>query len=213
MSTQQDFENEGGSQPQSEGYSNPNQGQSSGQNSEPGASGSYQSSAGATSSDAGPTPIGRMADSAREQAGVAADAFRRGEFMHDATVDVEANQDDKLIALLSYVTQIIIPLIMPIIVLLSESSKKRPFQRYHAVQSLALMLLFIAIAAAATIGTGIIQVIPLIGQLVALLMLCLMPVAWFMAVIALLYYGYQAFQGKRFSIPGLTSMLRDQGWI
>ena len=156
---------------------------------------------------------GRMAENAREQAGVAADAFRRGEFMHDATIDAEANQDDKLIALLSYVTQIMIPLIMPIIVLLSESSKKRPFQRYHAVQSLALMLLFIAITAAATIGTGIIQVIPLIGQLVAAVDAVLDAVGWFMAVIALLYYGYQAFQGKRFSIPGLTSMLRDQGWI
>jgi uncharacterized membrane protein len=186
MSTPQDFDNEGGAQPQGEPTPQP---------------------------ESGPTPMGRMAENAREQASAAADALRRGEFMHDATVDAEASQDDKLIALLSYVTQIVIPLIMPVIVLLSESSKKRPFQRYHAVQSLALMLLFIAIAAAATIGTGIIQVIPLIGQLVALLMLCLMPIAWFMAVIALLYYGYQAFQGKRFAIPGLTSMLRDQGWI
>ncbi|MCC6454247.1 MAG: hypothetical protein IT328_04840 [Caldilineaceae bacterium] len=186
MSTAQDFDNEGGAQPQGEAASQP---------------------------ESGPTPMGRMAENAREQASAAADALRRGEFMHDATVDAEASQDDKLIALLSYVTQIVIPLIMPVIVLLSESSKKRPFQRYHAVQSLALSLLFIAVAAAATIGTGIIQVIPLIGQLVALLMLCLMPIAWFMAVIALLYYGYQAFQGKRFAIPGLTSMLRDQGWI
>lgn len=159
----------------------------------------------------GPAPS--MAGNAREQAGAAADALRRGEFMHDATVDPEASQDDKLIALLSYVTQIVIPLIMPVIVLLSESSKKRPFQRYHAVQSLALSLLFMAIAAAAAIGTGVIQVIPLVGQLVALLMICLAPIAWFMGVIALLYYGYQAFQGKRFSIPGLTSMLRDQGWL
>jgi uncharacterized membrane protein len=201
MSTPQDFNNEGGAQAQGagEGYIQ----------SGPTPTGSTQSS----DSGTGPTPIGRMAESAREQAGAAADAFRRGEFMHDATVDAEANQDDKLIALLSYVTQIVIPLIMPVIVLLSESSKKRPFQRYHAVQSLALMLLFIALAAAATIGTGIIQIVPLIGQLVALLMVCLMPIGWFMAVIALLYYGYQAFQGKRFSIPGLTSMLRDQGWI
>jgi uncharacterized membrane protein len=154
-----------------------------------------------------------MADSAREQAGVAADALRRGEFMRDATVDPGADRDDKLIALLSYVTQILIPFIMPVIVLLSESSKRRPFQRYHAVQSLALSLLFLAVAAAAIIGTGIIQVVPLIGQLVGLLMFCLMPIGWFMAVIALLYYGYQAYQGKRFAIPGLTSMLRDQGWL
>jgi hypothetical protein len=33
--------------------------------------------------------------------------------------------------------------------------------------------------------------------------------AWF----ALVYYGYQAYQGKRFAIPGLTSFLRDQGWV
>src|SRR4051794_26483538 len=196
MSTPQDFESEGGSQPQDEGYYTAGSGAAS-----------------STSAQVTSTPIGRMAESAREQAGVAADAFRRGEFMSDAAVDAEANQDDKLIALLSYVTQIVIPLIMPVIILLSESSKKRPFQRYHAVQSLALMLLFIAITAAATIGTGIMQVIPLIGWLVFLMMLCLMPIGWFMAVIALLYYGYQAFQGKRFSVPGLTSMLRDQGWI
>jgi uncharacterized membrane protein len=191
MSTPHDFDNEGGAQQQAD----------------------EGSTAGSGSAQSGPTPMGRMAENAREQAGVAADALRRGEFMHDATVDAEASQDDKLIAMLSYVTQIVIPLIMPIIVLLSESSKKRPFQRYHAVQSLALSLLFIAIAAAATIGTGVIQVIPLVGQLVGLLMLCLMPIGWFMAVIASLYYGYQAFQGKRFAIPGLTSMLRDQNWI
>jgi uncharacterized membrane protein len=199
MSTAQDFENEGGAQPQDEGMAGNG----------PTSSGSTQSG----STGAGPTPVERMAESAREQAGVAAEALRRGEFMHDAVVDDEANQDDKLIALLSYVTQIVIPLIMPVIVLLSESSKKRPFQRYHAVQSLALMLLFFAIAAAATIGAGIIQIVPFIGQLIGVLIFCLMPIGWFMAVIALLYYGYQAFQGKRFSIPGLTSMLRDQGWI
>lgn len=167
----------------------------------------------AAAADTGPTPAERAAQMAREQAGQAADALRRGEFMHDAAFDPEASRDDKLIALLSYVTQIIIPLILPVIVLLSESSKKRPFQRYHAVQSLALSLTFFALGAALGIGTAIIQVIPVVGQLVGLLMFCLAPIFWFMAVIALLYYGYQAYQGKRFAIPGLTSILRDQGWL
>ena len=31
--------------------------------------------------------------------------------------------------------------------------------------------------------------------------------------LALAYYGYQAYQGKRFAIPGLTSFLQDQNWI
>ncbi|RIK48350.1 MAG: hypothetical protein DCC57_13490 [Chloroflexi bacterium] len=161
----------------------------------------------------GPTPVERAAETAREQAGEAASALRRGEFMQDAGVDPTADKDDKLIALLSYATQIVIPVVMPVIVLLSESSKKRPFQRYHAVQSLALMLLFVVIAVAVGIGTAIFQIVPLLGQLLGVLVLCLTPIAYLMAVVALLYYGYQAYQGKRFAIPGLTSFLRDQGWI
>ena len=94
------------------------------------------------------TPIEQMAETARATATEAADSFRRGEFLHNAITDAEANADDRLIALLSYVTQIVIPLVMPVIVLLSESSKLRPFQRYHAVQSLALTCLFIAVSVA-----------------------------------------------------------------
>lgn len=159
------------------------------------------------------TPIEQMAETARVTATEAADSFRRGEFLNNAITDPDANADDRLIALLSYVTQIVIPLVMPVIVLLSESSKLRPFQRYHAVQSLALTCLFIAVSVAVGIGTAILQVIPVVGMLVGLLVLCLSPIAYFMAVIALLYYGYQSYQGKRFAIPGLTAFLRDQGWI
>lgn len=161
----------------------------------------------------GPTPVERAAEVAREQAGEAAGALRRGEFMQDVGVDPAANRDDKLIALLAYATQIVIPVIMPAIVLLSESSKKRPFQRYHAVQSLALMLSFIVLAAAVGIGTALVQIVPVIGWLIGMVVLCLTPIAYLMGVVALLYYGYQAYQGKRFAIPGLTSFLRDQGWI
>ena len=36
----------------------------------------------------------------------------------------------------------------------------------------------------------------------------------FLGGIALmLYYGYQAYKGRRFAIPGLTSFLTDQGWL
>ncbi len=159
------------------------------------------------------SPVERAAGVAREQAGQAAQALRRGEFMHDAMLDPEANNDDRLIALLCYITQVIVPIIMPVIVLISESSKKRPFQRYHAVQSLALTLVFIAIGVAVGLGTVIVQIIPVIGWVVGLAVLCITPIAYLMGVVALLYYGYQAYQGKRFAIPGLTSFLRDQGWL
>ena len=100
-------------------------------------------------------------------------------------VDPLADNDDRLIALLSYATQIIIPVIMPAIVLLSESSKKRPFQRYHAVQSLAFTVVFWALLVLAGIGTAVIQVVPLIGFLVGLMMACIVPLAWFAQAILL----------------------------
>lgn len=159
------------------------------------------------------TPIEQMAETARVTATQAADSFRRGEFLNNAISDPDANADDHLIALLAYVTQIVIPLIMPVIVLLSESSKLRPFQRYHAVQSLALTCVFIALSVIVGIGTAMLQIIPLVGLLVGLIVVCMTPIAYFMYVIALLYYGYQAYQGKRFAIPGLTAFLRDQGWL
>lgn len=159
------------------------------------------------------TPVERMADAAREQATEAADALRKGEFMHDAALDAEATPDDRLIALLSYATQVIIPLVMPVIVLLSESSKTRAFQRYHAIQSIALGVLFGAGGIVLGVGASVLWLVPLIGPLISVLLACLIPIAWAMAVVAMLYYGYQAYQGKRFAIPGLTSFLRDQGWV
>ena len=155
------------------------------------------------------TAVEQAVDVAREQANEAADAFRKGEFTQDTIMDNNATQDDRLIALLAY----IIPFIMSVIILLSESGKKRPFQRYHAVQSLGLITVFSVLGISVTIGVALVQIIPVIGMLVALLVICLSPIAIAMALTALAYYGYQAYQGKRFAIPGLTSFLQDQGWL
>lgn len=160
-----------------------------------------------------PSPAERMASQAREQASAAADALRRGEFMRDAAVDPDADSDDRLIALLCYITQMVIPLVMPVLVLMSESSKKRPFQRFHAVQSLALVSLFVLLSLLVTVGTAIISIIPVVGWLIGLTVLCLSPIAVLMGYFAMGYYGFQAYQGKRFGIPGLTSFLKDQGWL
>lgn len=159
------------------------------------------------------TPIEQAADVARAQATAAADAFRRGEFMHDATQDPGANADDRLIALLTYATQAFLPFIMPILVLLSESSKLRRFQRFHAVQSLALTCIVVATGVLVSISTAVMQVIPPLGMIVGIAVFCMTPIAYLMYLVALFYYGYQAYHGKRFAIPGLTAFLRDQGWL
>ncbi len=167
----------------------------------------------AASVPVGQTPVERMASDAYQHSSEAADALRRGELMQNSEIDPLADSDDRLIALLSYATQIIIPVIMPAIVLLSESSKKRPFQRYHAVQSLAFSVVFWGLLVLTGIGTAVIQVVPLIGFLIGLMMACIVPLAWFAQAIMLLYYGFQAYKGRRFAIPGLTSFLRDQNWF
>lgn len=160
-----------------------------------------------------PTAAERIAGGAYAHGAQAADALRRGELMQDSSIDPLADSDDRLIALLSYVTQIVIPVIMPIIVLVSESSNKRPFQRYHAVQSLAFACVFWSLMVLVGVGTAIIQIIPLVGMLVGLMVFCMTPIAWFASVLLLLYYGLQAYKGRRFAIPGLTSFLRDQNWL
>ena len=169
-----------------------------------------------TDADENATPAERFVDVAREQATQAAGALRRGEFMHDPIIDQEASSDDRLIAMLSYASQIVIPFIMPAIVLISDSSKRHPFQRYHAVQSMALMIVFMGLGATLLIGTTFLSVIPFIGWIASLMWLalcCLFPIAFIMVVMAFGFYGYQAYQGKRFAIPGLTSFLYDQGWL
>ena len=54
--------------------------------------------------------------------------------------DPTATNDDRVMAALAYASQLIFPigLMLPIIILVSETSKQRPFQRYHAIQSLAV---------------------------------------------------------------------------
>ena len=160
-----------------------------------------------------PTPVERLAGAAYDQASAAADALRRGEFSTGSVVDPTADNDDRLIAMLCYISQIFVPVLMPLIVLLSESSKKRPFQRYHAVQSLAFTLTLFGLGVATFIVSTIIGFIPLVGFLVILMAICLTGIGYVAAVIAMLYYGFQAYAGKRFGIPGLTTLLQDQGWL
>ncbi len=162
------------------------------------------------------TAAERVVGVAKEQATEAADALRRGQFISDPVIDEQASPDDRLIAMLSYASQIVLPVVMPVIVLISESSKRHPFQRYHAVQSLALMILLLGTGAVALTGTAILSALPIIGALFGMmggLLCCLTPLALVMVVMALAFYGYQAYQGKRFAIPGLTSFLSDQGWL
>jgi uncharacterized membrane protein len=126
----------------------------------------------------------------------------------DTEYDSAATNDDKLLAALAYATQLIIPVLAPVILLISETSKKRPFQRYHAVQALAAGLAIWALQ----LGLGTLAGIATVS-VIGLLCLCFILPAMIVLWLLPLYWAILAYGGKRFRIPGLTQFLQDQGWL
>ena len=111
--------------------------------------------------------------------------------MSQAKMSADATSDDKLWAALGYPIPIV-----AIIVLLMEDKRARPFIKFHAVQAIALWIVYAilgSILTAVTFGFGGICV----------------GIAW----LAFLYAAYLAYQGQRFEIAWLTGFLRGQGWI
>ena len=101
----------------------------------------------------------------------------------------EITSDDKLWALLAY----ILTPIVPIIIMLMEDKKNRPFLRAHNAQALVV---------------GIVNVI--VGVLLGwtLVLSCVPVIIWFVCI----YWGIQAYGGKTFDIPVITNFVKNQGW-
>jgi uncharacterized membrane protein len=110
----------------------------------------------------------------------------------------DITDQDKLMAALSYP----IPLVA-IIILIAEDMKDRPFQRFHAIQALAVnVVLWVGIGVLACILGAVTF---FIGGLCAIAA----PFLWLVT----LYWAYEAYQGKYFEIPYLTEFLRGQNWL
>jgi uncharacterized protein len=111
------------------------------------------------------------------------------ELMENQPMDVTS--DDKLWALLAYVLS---PLV-PIIIMLMEDKKNRPFIRAHNAQALAWGL-FNLVG-----GTILSSVLFFCFGLPSLLI-------WGVGV----YWGIQAYNGKYVEIPVITNFVKNQGW-
>ncbi len=105
----------------------------------------------------------------------------------------DATSDDRLWGLLAY---ILTPLV-PIIIMLMEDKKNRPFLKAHNAQALALGVVEVIISIILSIIS-----LGLLGCIVGLVFL-----------IVNIYYGVQAYNGKTFEIPVLTNFVRQQGWM
>ncbi len=102
---------------------------------------------------------------------------------------MEVTSDDKLWALLTY----ILTPVVPVIILLMEDKKKRPFLRAHNAQALVV---------------GIINAILGIALGWTLVLSCIPVLVWFVCI----YWGIQAYNGKMVEIPVITNFVKQQGW-
>ncbi len=103
----------------------------------------------------------------------------------------DITDNDKLMAAICYP----IP-ILSIVILLSESMKLRPLQKFHAVQCLAFWVVVSVIGIVLSIITcGL-------GSL-------FFPILWLVS----LWPAYKAYQGEYMEMPVITDFIRKQGWV
>ncbi len=119
----------------------------------------------------------------------------------------DTTENDRLMAALAYASQVVVPLIVPAVMLLAEESKARPFQRFHAIQSLGFLVAEVIYEILAAI---------LYCGLSAVTGGCLACIVWpivLLPAVPALYYAYRAYQGLYFKIPLLTDFLVQNKWL
>lgn len=107
--------------------------------------------------------------------------------MSQEPMSPEITSDDKLWAALAYFFSPIIP----IVILLMEDKKNRPYLKSHNAQALVMgvvMAVIVPIIGTVTLGCGF--------------------VLWFL----MWYWAYVAYQGKAITIPVVTDFCKNQGW-
>lgn len=124
-----------------------------------------------------------------------------------AAAQAEAiSENDKLLAGLSYISQILLPAVLPVVLLVTSESSQRPFVRYHAIQSLAVMVLAVIYYLAAILLTVIMGTI-------AGATLCLLWVLFLVPSGLLLYLGIMAFRGQYVQLYWLIEFLKRNAWL
>ena len=102
----------------------------------------------------------------------------------------DITSDDKLWAAVAYVFAPIVPIIL----MLMEDKKNRPFIKAHNAQALVAgiaLAVILTILTTVTCGFG-----------------AILWIAWFV----MLYWAYKAYQGAYVTIPVITDFCKNQGW-
>jgi len=119
----------------------------------------------------------------------------------------DTTDNDRLMSGLAYATQVIVPIVVPAVLLLAEESKKRPFQKFHAIQSLGFLVaavIYEILAAILFTGLTIIS---------AGCLGCILWILFLVPVVPALYYAWKAYKGLYFKIPFLTDFMVNSKWL
>jgi len=121
----------------------------------------------------------------------------------------QVSDNDRLFAAGSYIIWLI-----AVFVLISETNKKRAFQRYHAIQSLGFAVaLFIAYAVFCCLYYALTIIAGAIADTLGTLVACLAIPIWFVPLAVAIWFAYRAYQGEQFEIPYVTQFMKGQGWL
>ncbi|MGD2252050.1 MAG: hypothetical protein PVF70_03935 [Anaerolineales bacterium] len=105
------------------------------------------------------------------------------------SLKIQLQNEDKLMAALGYV----FAPVLPIIYLLNQECRNRRYVRAHAIQALMWGLGFYALVGLASSF--------IVG-------LCV----WTAGMIPGFYWAYRANRGEKVRIPGITELVKKQGW-
>ncbi len=108
---------------------------------------------------------------------------------NQSTVSPEITSDDRLWALLSYLFTPVIP----IVILLMEDKKNRPFIKAHYMQALVLGVVLWVV--------NFLLSFVIVGCVTSVL-----------TVILLIVYAVKANKGEYIEIPVVTNFVKNQGW-
>lgn len=105
-------------------------------------------------------------------------------------LDPNITSEDKLWGLLSYLFTPIIPIVLMLI----EDKKNRPFLKAHYPQALAFGIV-------AWVISGLLTPVVFIG--------C---ITWVVAAVFQVIWGIKAYNGEYVTIPVITDFVKKQGW-
>jgi len=115
-------------------------------------------------------------------------------------------ESERALAGLGYASQVLLPVILPLVMLLTADTRRDAFLHYHAVHALAL-------AVCSVLYELVVGIVVVVLGAVAPRAFALLWLLFLLPAIPLLAYGWHAHQGRTSEIPWLTGFLRTNRWL